>query len=199
MAGEPKEQRSKEKPQDFKERLAAQDRNVLYRFIRDRVRSDEDAEDILQDILTQTLSLSPLTSPIEDLSAWLFRSARNRIIDWWRRGKTKRDAGEVPLPEAADSEEGPVLAELLGDSSAGPDRLYRRERIREALVEALAKLPAAQREVFLLHELEGVSFKEMAEASGTPLGTLLARKKYAVDALKRALAELQAESEEDQA
>lgn len=182
-------------PKDLGERLAAQDRGMLLRFIRERVQTDEDAEDILQDIFTQTLSLAPIKNPIEDLSAWLFRSARNRIIDWWRRRKTKKDAGEVPLPE--ENPEGPILADLLADYSFGPDKLYRQERIREALIEALAKLPAAQREVFVLHELEGVSFKEMAEATGVPLGTLLARKKYAVDALKRALAELQAEIEEE--
>lgn len=184
-------------PQDFGERLTDQDRSTLYRFIRARVRSDEDAEDILQDILTQSLSLSSITGPIEDITAWLFRSARNRIIDWWRRRKTKQNAGEVPLPED-DPEEGPMLADLLADTSVGPDKLYLRERLKEALVEALTKLPPAQREVFMMHELEGISFKEMSEASGVPVGTLLARKKYAVDALKKALTEIHTETEESQ-
>lgn len=177
-----------EMPADINQHLTEQERKALLRFIRGRVRTDEDAEDILQDILTQTLSLSPLTKPIEDLSAWLFRAARNRIIDWWRRLRTRADAGEVPLP-AEEDDSSPVLGELIGDHSYKPDHLYQRELVREAIIEALAKLPPAQREVFLLHELEGVSFKEMAEASGTPIGTLLARKKYAVDALKKALQE----------
>ena len=184
-------------PQDFGERLTDQDRSTLYRFIRARVRSDEDAEDILQDILTQSLSLSSITGPIEDVTAWLFRSARNRIIDWWRRRKTKQNAGEVPLP-ADDPEEGPMLADLLADTSVGPDKLYLRERLKEALVEALTALPKPQREVFMMHELEGISFKEMSEASGVPVGTLLARKKYAVDALKKALTEIHIETEESQ-
>jgi RNA polymerase sigma factor (sigma-70 family) len=184
-------------PQGFGERITDKERRTLFRFIRDRVRSDEDAEDILQDILTQSLSLSSITGPIEDITAWLFRSARNRIIDWWRRRKTKQNAGEVPLP-ADDPDEGPVLAELLADRSEDPDRLYLRERLKEALVTALAKLPKAQREVFMMHELEGISFKEMSEASGTPIGTLLARKKYAVDALQKALEEIHLETEESQ-
>ena len=184
-------------PQDFGARLTDQDRSTLYRFIRARVRSDEDAEDILQDILTQSLSLSSITSPIEDITAWLFRSARNRIIDWWRRRKTKQNAGEVPLP-ADDPEEGPMLADLLADTSVGPDKLYLRERLKEALVEALTALPKLQREVFIMHELEGISFKEMSEASGVPMGTLLTRKKYAVEALKKALSEIHTETEESQ-
>jgi RNA polymerase sigma factor (sigma-70 family) len=182
-------------PEDLSQRLTDHDRKALLRFIRGRVRTDEDAEDILQDILAQTLSVSPL-KPIEDLSAWLFRAARNRIVDWWRRIRTRADAGEVPLPTEEDDSE-PVLPNLMGDHSAKPDHLYQREVVREAIVEALAKLPAAQREVFLLHELEGVSFKEMAEASGTPIGTLLARKKYAVDALKKALQRSLALNEND--
>jgi RNA polymerase sigma factor (sigma-70 family) len=184
-------------PQDFGERLTNQDRSTLYRFIRARVRSDEDAEDILQDILTQSLSLSSITGPIEDLTAWLFRSARNRIIDWWRRRKTKQNAGEVPLP-ADDPEEGPMLADLLADTSVGPDKLYLRERLKEALVVALTALPKLQREVFMMHELEGISFKEMSEASGVPMGTLLTRKKYAVEALQKALTEIHNETEESQ-
>jgi RNA polymerase sigma factor (sigma-70 family) len=184
-------------PQDFGERLTNQDRSALYRFIRARVRSNEDAEDILQDILTQSLSLSSITGPIEDLTAWLFRSARNRIIDWWRRRKTKQNAGEVPLP-ADDPEEGPMLADLLADTSVGPDKLYLRERLKEALVVALTALPKLQREVFMMHELEGISFKEMSEASGVPMGTLLTRKKYAVEALQKALTEIHNETEESQ-
>jgi RNA polymerase sigma factor (sigma-70 family) len=184
-------------PQDFGERLTNQDRSALYRFIRARVRSNEDAEDILQDILTQSLSLSSITGPIEDLTAWLFRSARNRIIDWWRRRKTKQNAGEVPLP-ADDPEEGPMLADLLADTSVGPDKLYLRERLKEALVVALTALPKLQREVFMIHELEGISFKEMSEASGVPMGTLLTRKKYAVEALQKALTEIHNETEESQ-
>ena len=91
-----------------------------------------------------------------------------------------------------------MLADLLADTSVGPDKLYLRERLKEALVEALTALPKPQREVFMMHELEGISFKEMSEASGVPMGTLLTRKKYAVEALKKALTEIHTETEESQ-
>lgn len=164
---------------------AAGQRGRLYAFIRRRVGSDSQAEDILQDVFYQLLTSYSVTEPLEKLTAWLFTVARNRIIDWYRR----RRPGDRSLEEALDG--APVtLSEVLPSAGEGPDTGYDREIIAEELTEALEELPEKQRQVFIMHEIEGKSFNEIREITGEPLNTLLSRKRYAVQFLRRQLEDL---------
>ncbi|HEV3430673.1 MAG TPA: sigma-70 family RNA polymerase sigma factor [Paraburkholderia sp.] len=154
------------------------ERTRLVNFIRRRIRDQDDAEDILQDVFHEFVQAYRLPAPIEQASAWLFRAARNRIVDRFRKKK------EQPLAELsgtdgdADSEYRLDLA--LPAQDAGPEALYARSVLLKALQDALDELPPNQREVFIAHELEGRSFKDLAASSGVTLNTLLARKRYAV-------------------
>ncbi|CAB3795248.1 RNA polymerase sigma factor [Pararobbsia alpina] len=154
------------------------ERTKLGNFIRRRVRDPGDAEDILQDVFYELVQAYRLPEPIEQVSAWLFRVARNRIIDRFRKRK------ELPLTETVDETDdtdGEYRLDLaLPASEAGPEAAYARSILLEALQEALDELPREQREVFIAHELEGRSFKELASESGVSMNTLLARKRYAV-------------------
>ena len=155
----------------------------LLRFIRRRVAEPEAAEDILQDIFVQALRNLNALQVVDNLLAWLYTTARNRIIDWYRRGRRRA----VPL-EGREAEAS--LAELAAGSGLPLEREQVRGLVADALLEALAELPAAQREVFLLQAVEGRTFREISEATGVPLNTLLARKRYAVLALRERLGEL---------
>ncbi|CAE6757537.1 hypothetical protein R69658_03011 [Paraburkholderia aspalathi] len=152
------------------------ERTKLGNFIRRRVHDQGDAEDILQDVFHEFVQAYRLPAPIEQVSAWLFRVARNRIIDRFRKRR------EQPLAEIADdSDDAEYRLDLaLPATDAGPEALYARSVLLEALQEALNELPADQRDVFVAHELEGRSFKELAAESGVGVNTLLARKRYAV-------------------
>jgi RNA polymerase sigma factor (sigma-70 family) len=157
----------------------------LLEFIRRRVRTDEDAEDILQDVLYQFLSNYSVARPIEQLTSWLYTVARNRIIDWYRKRKHRADPPreeETGLPLS--------LEDILSDPSTEPDRVLFRGAVWEALADALDELPSEQSDVFVMHELEGRSFKEIAEITGENINTLLSRKRYAVRALRDALQEM---------
>jgi RNA polymerase sigma factor (sigma-70 family) len=156
------------------------ERTKLGNFIRRRVRDPGDAEDILQDVLHEFVQAYRLPEPIEQVSAWLFRVARNRIIDRFRKKK------EQPLNETAD-EIGATDADdeyrldlALPSHDAGPEAAYARSVLLAALQHALDELPDNQRDIFIAHEIEGRSFKELAVESGVGLNTLLARKRYAV-------------------
>ena len=160
------------------------ERSKLGHFIRRRVRDPSEAEDILQDVFHEFVQAYRLPAPIEQASAWLFRVARNRIIDVFRKKR------ELPLAEVAgepddDSEYRLDLA--LPSYDAGPDAVYARSVLLDALQAALDELPDKQREVFVAHELEGRSFKELAAESGVSVNTLLARKRYAVLHLRASL------------
>lgn len=154
------------------------ERTRLVNFIRRRIRDQDDAEDILQDVFHEFVQAYRLPAPIEQAGAWLFRAARNRIVDRFRK-KKEQPLADLPGPEdEADSEYRLDLA--LPAHDAGPEALYARSLLLKALQEALDELPPNQREVFIAHELEGRSFKELAAQSGVALNTLLARKRYAV-------------------
>ncbi len=159
----------------------ARDRSRLLAFIRRRVPDARDAEDVLQDVFAELVEANRLLMPIEQVTAWLFRVARNRITDLFRRAKTD------PLREPATDDETLTLDDLLPSPEAGPEALYARRVLVEELAAAVAELPAEQREVFLGHEVDGRSFREMAAATGTSVNTLLSRKRYAVLALRERL------------
>jgi len=153
-------------------------------FIRRRVADEGDAEDILQDVFYELIEAHRLMKPIEEVGAWLFRVARNRITDLFRKKKLD------PMPDARAPEEGgePVsLEDLLPSPEAGPEALYARRVLLEELDAALDELPDEQRDVFVAHELEGRSFKELAAETGLSINTLLSRKRYAVLHLRRRL------------
>ncbi len=161
------------------------ERNRLRNFIRRRVPDPSEAEDILQDVFFEFVEAYRLPEPIEQVGAWLYRVARNRIVDRFRKKK------EEPLAElAGEEDEHSWLEQVLPSSAAGPEAAYARSVLLEALHAALDELPAAQREVFIAHELEGRSFKELAAAGGVGVNTLLARKRYAVRHLQARLQEI---------
>lgn len=159
----------------------------LRQFIRRRVADPLDAEDILQDVFFELVEANRLLMPIEHVTGWLFRVARNRITDLFRKKKPERfgDAGG----SGEDSEDGERLRleDLLPSREAGPEALYARSVLLDEMALALEELPAEQREVFVAHELEGKSFKEMAAESGVGVNTLLSRKRYAVLHLRERL------------
>ncbi len=156
----------------------------LFDFIRRRVGTDEDAEDILQDVFYQLAANDDVAGPIEQVTSWLFTVARNKIIDWYR--KKKPDA--MPVGDADDMQ--PSFANLLLDASQNPEDIYARTLLWDELGQALDDLPEKQREVFVMHEFEGKSFKEIAERTGEPINTLLSRKRYAVLYLREQLREI---------
>jgi RNA polymerase sigma factor (sigma-70 family) len=159
----------------------------LRSFIRKRVLDTSDAEDVLQDVFYELIAAYRMMQPVEQVTAWMFRVARNRITDLFRRRKT------VSLNEPASAEEdsAETLEDLLPAADAGPDALFARGVLLEALEDALDELPAGQREAFLAHEVLGRSFKEMSAETGVSVNTLLARKRYAVLHLRKRLKEVQ--------
>jgi RNA polymerase sigma factor (sigma-70 family) len=162
----------------------AQERGRLWNFIRRRIADEGDAEDVLQEVFYEFIEAYRLMKPIEQAGAWLFRVARNRITDLFRKKKPE------PFSDSAltDGDGEPLLFEdLLPSKDAGPDALYARNLLLEELDAALDELPEEQREVFVAHELEGRSFKELAAESGLSVNTLLSRKHYAVLHLRRRL------------
>ena len=159
------------------------DRNKLLGFIRKQVPTADDAEDLLQDVF---VSLTASTEPIAEVTNWLYRVARNRIIDWYRKKKTVT-MSKLSGGDAASEQR---IMETLLPSVNDPDADLLRSTFWEALNGSLDELPASQREVFVMHELDGLSFKQIAELTGTPLNTLLTRKHYAVRELRESLRSL---------
>ena len=164
--------------------LAARESGRLKRFIRRRVADLADAEDVLQDVLAEFVETSRLARPIDQASAWLFRVARNRIVDLFRRRRRN-----VSISERVHSSDdtSATLEDLLPGHDAGPEAAYARTILIDELEAALDDLPAEQRFVFVAHELEGRSFKELAAETGESVNTLLSRKHYAVRRLRRRL------------
>ncbi|MDE1004209.1 MAG: sigma-70 family RNA polymerase sigma factor [Paraburkholderia fungorum] len=155
------------------------ERSKLGNFIRRRVHDQGEAEDILQDVFHEFVQAYRLPAPIEQVSAWLFRVARNRIIDRFRK---RREQALADMADDQDDADNPDyrLDLALPATDAGPEAVYARSVLLETLQDALDELPANQRDVFVAHELEGRSFKELASESGVGVNTLLARKRYAV-------------------
>jgi len=159
----------------------------LRNFIRRHVPDPGDAEDILQDVLYELVEAYRLMKPIEQAGAWLFRVARNRITDRFRKKKAMLVSDLAPVEEDGEMSS---LEELLPSPDAGPEAAYARSLLLEELEDALEELPDEQREVFIAHEFEGRSFKELAAESGVSVNTLLSRKHYAVLYLRERLREI---------
>ena len=156
----------------------------LRNFIRKRVPNQGDAEDILQDVFYSLLEAYRLMDPIEQVGAWLFRVARNRITDLFRKKKPEPFTDAIAVAEDGDKL---LLEDLLPSPDAGPEAAYARAVLLDELDDALEGLPEEQREVFIAHEIEGRSFKELAAETGLSINTLLSRKHYAVLHLRQRL------------
>jgi len=164
-------------------------RGRLLRFIERRVPDPAEAEDILQDVFAELVESYRLLKPVEQAAAWLFRVARNRIIDRYRRVPAKGTVSlDAPLGAAGDGDEpARLLQDVLPAPDDSPENRLLRETIMDAIGDALAELPAEQRQVFTWHELEDKSFNEMVAETGVPLKTLISRKHYAVKHLRKRL------------
>jgi RNA polymerase sigma factor (sigma-70 family) len=164
--------------------VVAQERSRLRRFIRRRIPSGQDVEDIVQDVFAELVEANRRLMPIDHVTGWLFRVARNRIIDRFRRQEPERfrDADIV-------TEDGEILRmeDLVPSADAGPESAYVQQMLLRELERALGELPEEQRRVFVGHEIEGRSFTQMAAETGTNLNTLLSRKRYAVLHLRQRL------------
>lgn len=168
------------------EQLYRTDRKKLLGFIRQRVKTQEEAEDILQDVFANVLAAAQtLDKPIENVASWVFTAVRNRIIDSYRKKKT--DAFSDMLTPAQIDDGIESFENFIADESYSPDTELLRKTIWEEIQKGLAELPPEQREVFEKNEFEGVSFREMSEATGVNINTLLARKRYAVLHLRKKL------------
>jgi RNA polymerase sigma factor (sigma-70 family) len=164
--------------------VIAEQRPRLRNFIRKRVPNEADVEDLLQEVFSELVAAHRLLKPIDYVTAWLFRVARNRITDLFRRKKPESFADA-----AMEDEDGQLIEieDLLPSPDAGPEALYLRNALLDELELALGELPREQREVFVAHELEGRSFKQLSAESGVSVNTLLSRKRYAVLYLRRRL------------
>ena len=155
--------------------VVSREQSRLRRFIRRRVPDPRDAEDILQDVFYTLVEANRLLMPIEHVTGWLFRVARNRITDLFRGRRPEVSSEQLELDD------------LLPSADAGPEEEFARSVLLDEFELALAELPAEQRDVFIAHELEGRSFKEIAAATGVGINTLLSRKRYAVLRLRERL------------
>jgi|SRR5579872_3331481 len=164
--------------------VVKREQSRLRNFIRRHVPDPGDAEDILQDVFYRLVEANRLLMPIEHVTGWLFRVARNRITDLFRK---KEPENFSDLSVADEGNEDLQFEDLLPSPDEGPEALYVRNLLLDELRRALAELPKEQRDVFIAHELEGRSFKELAEATGVSLNTLLSRKRYAVLHLRERL------------
>lgn len=181
------EQSTAKEQDQLLEQAIQKDESRLRRFIRRQIGNSDDSEDILQEVFCELLEAYRLMKPIEQVSAWLFRVARNRITDRFRKKKP-----ELLEDRASTNEEGEglLIEEVLASGSDGPEQLLIRKLILEGIEDALEELPEEQREVFVAHEIEGDSFKEISLRTGVSVNTLLSRKRYAVLYLREQLREL---------
>ena len=169
------------------DRTVSRERDRLLRFIRTRVRNDEDAQDILQDVFWQLIEAYRGLETIERVTSWLFQVARNKIVDRYRRNK--REASHRPAM-ARDDGMSINLEDLLPDFSESLEELHIRDAIWQEIELALEELPPMQREAFVLHELEGLSFREISELTGETENALRLRKRYAKRSLRTRLESL---------
>ncbi len=177
--------------------MVTREQSRLRNFIRRRVPDPRDAEDILQDVFFELVEANRLLMPIEHVTGWLFRVARNRITDLFRRKQPESLSDRAVANRGNDNnDDGELLYldDLLPAPDAGPEALYARNELLDELVLAVDELPAEQRAVFVAHEFEGRSFREMAAETGVSVNTLLSRKRYAVRHLRERLQNIYEES-----
>ena len=174
------------KPDQRISEVVKREQSRLRNFIRRRVPDPLDAEDILQDVFYKLVEANRLLMPIEHVTSWLFRVAHNRITDLFRKKKPE-SFSDTALANEEDDDELLQLEDLLPSPDAGPEALYARHLLLEELELAVDELPDDQRQVFVAHELEGRSFKEMSAETGVSVNTLLSRKRYAVLHLRERL------------
>src|SRR5579864_7084665 len=167
--------------------VVEREQSRLRNFIRRRVPDPRDAEDILQDVFYELVEANRLLMPIEHVTGWLFRVARNRVTDLFRKKKPESFSDAGAATEADEADELLRLEDLLPSPDAGPEALYARHVLLDELELAVDELPKEQREVFVAHELEGRSFKDLAAETGVSVNTLLSRKRYAVRHLRERL------------
>src|SRR5258705_1929993 len=166
--------------------VVSREQSRLRRFIRRRVPDPRDAGDILKDVFYELVEANRLLMPIEHVTGWLFRVARNRIVDFFRKKKPET-FGDTAVARDDDADDLPAFEDLLPSPDAGPEALYARNVLLHEFELAVDELPEEQRKVFVAHELEGGSFKEIAAETGMSVNTLLSRKRYAVLHLRQRL------------
>jgi RNA polymerase sigma factor (sigma-70 family) len=167
--------------------VIGEQRRRLSAFVRSQVRDPDDAEDIVQDVFAELLDAYRMMQPIERVGAWLIRVARNRIIDRFRTQAREPVRAESRIESPDDEETRRELPELLAAAGTAPEAQYIQGLLAEALEQALDELPAAQRTVFIAHELQGKSFRQLSDETGLRINTLLGRKHAAVAHLRRTL------------
>jgi RNA polymerase sigma factor (sigma-70 family) len=174
----------------IKEQTFLREKDRLLGFIRNRVSSVEEAEDILQDVFYQFIAGYDTIESLDRVTSWLFSVARNKIIDRYRRDASRPKRTDLGLYKGADDDAPLTLQDILPDLGNTPEDAYLRDVIWDAIMEALDDLPADQREIFILNEIEERSFRDIAEERGLSINTLLSRKRYAILALRKKLQRL---------
>lgn len=173
--------------QEIKQNTFLKEKDKLLGFIRSRVSTVEEAEDILQDVFYQFVAGFETIESIDRVTSWLYSVARNKIIDRYRRDSARPKRTDFELLTGKDDEAPLTLQEILPDLGNTPESALLREAIWDEITDALAELPADQREIFILNEIEERGFKEIAEETGVSINTLLSRKRYAILALRKRL------------
>jgi RNA polymerase sigma factor (sigma-70 family) len=174
----------------IKEQTFLKEKDRLLSFIRNRVSSTEEAEDILQDVFYQFVAGFDTIESLDRVTSWLFSVARNKIIDRYRRDASRPQRTDLSLQLGQDDDTPITLQEILPDLGNTPEDKYFREMIWETIMEALEELPVEQREIFILNEMEEKGFREISEETGVSINTLLSRKRYAILALRKKLQRL---------
>jgi RNA polymerase sigma factor (sigma-70 family) len=173
--------------QEIKQNTFLREKDKLLGFIRNRVSSSEEAEDILQDVFYQFVAGFETIESLDRVTSWLYSVARNKIIDRYRRDAARPKKTDFELVSGQDDDTPLTLQDILPDLDNTPESTLLREAIWDEITDALDELPADQREIFILNELEEKSFREIAEETGISINTLLSRKRYAILALRKRL------------
>ncbi len=174
----------------IKEETFLKEKDRLLSFIRNRVSSTEEAEDILQDVFYQFVAGFDSIDSLDRVTSWLFSVARNKIIDRYRRDAARPKRADLALQTGSDDDSPITLSEILPDFGNTPEDSYLRDMLWEEIMEALDELPADQRTIFIQNEIEEKGFREIAEETGVSINTLLSRKRYAILALRKRLQKL---------
>ena len=174
----------------IKEQTFLKEKDRLLGFIRHRVSTLEEAEDILQDVFYQFVAGYETIESLDRVTSWLFSVARNKIIDRYRRDSVRPKRSDFAMTTGMDDGTPLTLQDILPDLGNTPEDVYLREAIWEAILEALDELPVEQREIFIQNEIEEKSFREIAEKTNVSINTLLSRKRYAILALRKKLQRL---------